>query len=187
MNVFDFDNTIYSGDSTADFYIFSLKRHPRILLQIPRLLYYTIRLYVFKIGTKTEFKEKMYLFLKHVDINRDLPDFWDSHIKNIKEFYLKIQKNDDIIISASPEFLLKPICERLHIHNLIASRVDCKSGKYSRVNCHGKEKVTRFREEFGNTEIGEFYSDSLSDTPLAILAKKSFIVKGNQISEWKFD
>ena len=30
MNVYDFDKTIYDGDSTADFYLFSLKRHKGI-------------------------------------------------------------------------------------------------------------------------------------------------------------
>ena len=31
MNVYDFDKTIYDGDSTADFYLFSLGRHKKIL------------------------------------------------------------------------------------------------------------------------------------------------------------
>ena len=30
MNVYDFDKTIYYGDSTADFYLFCLKRHKKI-------------------------------------------------------------------------------------------------------------------------------------------------------------
>ena len=29
MNVYDFDKTIYDGDSTADFYLFSLRRHKK--------------------------------------------------------------------------------------------------------------------------------------------------------------
>lgn len=34
MNVYDFDKTIYAGDSTIDFYLFCLKRQPAIL-QLP--------------------------------------------------------------------------------------------------------------------------------------------------------
>ena len=30
MNVYDFDKTIYDGDSSVDFYKFSLKRHPKL-------------------------------------------------------------------------------------------------------------------------------------------------------------
>ena len=35
MNVYDFDGTIYDGDSTLDFWYFCLKKHPQILLYLP--------------------------------------------------------------------------------------------------------------------------------------------------------
>ena len=60
MNVYDFDKTIYYGDSTADFYLFCLKRHKKILTLAPSLLGAFLKFYVFKKGTKTDFKEKMY-------------------------------------------------------------------------------------------------------------------------------
>ena len=186
MNVYDFDKTIYDGDSTADFYIYSLKKHKKIILFTPSLICAFIRFYVFKRGTKTMFKEKMYRFLEYCDIENDVTEFWDKHQHKIKKFYLEQQKSDDVIISASPEFLLQPICKKLTINNLIASRVDCKSGKYNGINCHGKEKVRRFYENFANETINEFYSDSYSDTPLAEIADKAFIIKKNKIIEWKF-
>lgn len=186
MNAYDFDKTIYDGDSTADFYIYSLKKHKKIIFLAPSLICAFLKFYVFKRGTKTMFKEKMYKFLNYCDIDVDVKEFWDKHQNKIKEFYLMQQKYDDVIISASPEFLLKPICERMNIKHLIASKVDCKSGKYSGINCHGKEKVRRFYEIFENGKIEEFYSDSYSDTPLAEIAEKAFIVKKNDISEWKF-
>ena len=31
MNVYDFDGTIYNGDSTIDFYIYALKSKPSII------------------------------------------------------------------------------------------------------------------------------------------------------------
>ena len=34
--------------------------------------------------------------------------------------------------------------------------------------------------------IDEFYSGSYSDTPLAKLAEKAYIVKDEQLSEWQF-
>lgn len=36
MNVYDFDGTIYNGDSTIDFFLYALKRKPSILLHIPK-------------------------------------------------------------------------------------------------------------------------------------------------------
>ena len=128
MNVYDFDKTIYYGDSTADFYLFCLKRHKKILTLAPSLLGAFLKFYVFKKGTKTDFKEKMYRFLTYCDTEKDVNDFWKEYIGNIKPFYLEQKKDDDVIISASPEFLLKPVCKRLKIKNLMASKVDMHSG-----------------------------------------------------------
>lgn len=185
MNVYDFDKTIYYNDSTSDFYIFCLKRHPKILKHFPKTAVAFIE-YLLKIKTKTQFKEVMYSFLLEIDTEQDLKDFWESHKKNIKPWYLSQKKDDDIIISASPEFLLAPICKELGIKHMMASRVDPKTGKYTGINCHGKEKVKRFREEFGNENIDEFYSDAYCDTPLAQISGKSFLVKGDRLTNWKF-
>ena len=179
MNVYDFDKTIYNGDCTVDFYFYCLKRYPKIILRVPSVLWYAI-LYMLQIYTKTQFKEKFYLFLKDIkNIDRTVKFFWKSHEKNIKGFH----KKGGLVISASPEFLLAPICEKLEM-SLIASRVDKHTGKYTGKNCHGEEKVRRFKEIYGNKKITEFYSDSLSDTPLAKMAKAAFMVQNKKITPW---
>lgn len=186
MNVYDFDKTIYKNDSTADFYFFELKRNPKILLLLPSLVWAAL---LWQLGfiEKKQFKERFYRFLSRIDnIDFELEEFWNVNQCKIKDFYKEHQKEDDVVISASPEFLLKPICARLGIKYMYASKVDKKSGKYSGENCWGEEKPKRFYEAFGEgTAIDEFYSDSYSDTPLAKIAKKSFIVKGENLSEWK--
>lgn len=186
MNVYDFDKTIYNGDSTADFYLFALKRHKKIITLAPSLLGSVMRFYVFKKGTKTEFKQVMYRFLRYCDIDRDIADFWAVNRNKIKQYYLKQKREDDVIISASPEFLLEPIINELNIGTLMASKVDKHTGVYDGINCHGKEKVRRFYEAFPGCKIDEFYSDSYSDTPLAEIAEKAYIVKGEDFSEWEF-
>lgn len=128
----------------------------------------------------------MYEFLHEVDIEKDLPDFWEAHSSKIKPFYLQQKKPDDVIISASPEFLLEPICSELGVGCMMASKVDPKTGKYTGINCHGKEKVRRFREKYGNADIDCFYSDAYCDTPLALIASNSYMVKGDKVNEWKF-
>lgn len=185
MNVYDFDGTIYDGDSTMDFYLYCLRRHPKVikcmLMQIK-----TIIAYCEKHITKTQCKERLYIFLKYLpDIDKDIEHFWNINQRKIKKWYLDRKKDDDIIISASPEFLLSFICERLNVRYVIASRVDKKTGKYSGYNCYGIEKVYRFQNLFDG-EIEEFYSDSDSDRPLANIAKKAYIVKRNKIEEWKY-
>lgn len=185
MNAYDFDKTIYDGDSTADFYLFSLRRHKKIITLAPSLLIAFIKFYVLKKGTKTDFKEVMYRFLTYCDTEKDIKDFWEINKDKIKQFYFDNQRPDDVIISASPEFLLKPICKELGINSLIASRVDCKTGKYSGINCHGKEKVRRFYEIYGNDVIiEEFFSDSYSDTPMAEISKKAYLVKQDKLLDW---
>ena len=183
MNVYDFDNTIYSGDSTMDFYFFCLKKHKKIALLLPSLGIAFLKYYVFKSGTKTQFKEKMYSFLRYCDTDKDVAEFWDSHIKNLKEWYLHQKRNDDVIISASPEFLLKPLEEKLDF-TVIASRVDKNNGKYTGKNCYWDEKVLRFREIYKDAQIEKFYSDHYSDEPLAQISKEAFIVEENNIIPW---
>lgn len=186
MNVYDFDKTIYSGDSTADFYIFSLKRHKKIITLAPSLLGSVIKFYAFKKGTKTDFKQVMYRFLRYCDIDKDIADFWEINQSKIKKYYLKQKRDDDVIISASPEFLLEPIIKKLGIGTLMASRVDRHTGFYDGINCHGKEKVRRFYEVFPDGKIDEFYSDSYSDSPLAEIADKAFMVDGEKVTKWVF-
>lgn len=186
MNVYDFDKTIYSGDSTTAFFLFSLKRHPSVLCLIPSIFYGFIKYYVFKKGTKTQFKQRIMYFVKKIDYKKDITDFWKKNKRKIKKYYIDQKKETDVIISASPAFVIEPVCKELGIKNIIASPVDVKTGEYTGENCHGKEKVRRFREVFGNCEIHEFYSDSYSDTPLAEIADKAYMVKGDEVSPWIF-
>lgn len=186
MNVFDFDKTIYRGDSTRDFIIFCMKRHPKALLRLPYIGFVSLRYYLFHSGTKTQFKEKMYRFLKVCDTEKDVEDFWAKHLAGIKSYYKKIHRDNDLIISASPEFLLKPLEKKLHI-TVIASRVDPRNGKTTGENCYHKEKVRRFRELFPKGRIEKFYSDSYSDEPLALLAEKAYIVDGEALIDWDYD
>ena len=184
MNVFDFDKTIYDGDSTVDFWKYCLKKYPKTKKHLLHTGINGLK-FALRIMEKTLFKEDFYSFLQEIDdIDSALAEFWDEHEVNIKEWYLKMQREDDVIISASPEFLLKPICDKLGIKHMMASRVDSKTGKYDGVNCHGEEKVRRYREKFGRSQIHEFYSDSYSDTPLAKLAFDPILVKGNDFEPW---
>ena len=75
MNAYDFDKTIYDGDSTADFYMFCLKKHKSIILLAPSLLCAFCRFYIFRGGTKTEFKEKMYRFLTKCNAEKEVTEF----------------------------------------------------------------------------------------------------------------
>lgn len=183
-NVYDFDKTIYKGDATIDFYLFCLRKNPSILLEMPITITYLI-LYILGIKSKTEYKEKYFRFLRHLKSIEDLVDeFWIKKSSRIESFYKKLHKENDIIISASPEFILKPICNDLNVKYLIGSRIDKNTGQFDGENCKGQEKLKRFKEQMAKSMIGEFYSDSYSDAPLANISEKPYMVKNGKIFPW---
>lgn len=183
MNVYDFDKTIYSGDSTIDFYLFSLKRKPSLIRYLPAQFFGFV-LYFLKKIDKTKLKEIFFCFIKSIDCEKYVDEFWVRNKQKITGWYIEQQRNDDVIISASPDFLLRPICNQLGIKHLIASNVDQNSGKFLSENCYGAIKVERFKEKFGECRIDNFYSDSLSDFPMTQIANKSFLIVKGKINEW---
>lgn len=185
MNVYDFDGTIYDGDSSVDIYFFLLRRHPKLITYLPKQISGIVR-YKLQLCSKEEMKESYFSFLRGVQTDKTfLDDFWDQNQKKIKKWYSNQQRKDDVIISASPEFLLKPVCKMIGVENLIATRVELSTGKFLSKNCHGAEKVVRFKEIFSETEIEGFYSDSKSDAYMAKLASKAFLIKKNSIMDWE--
>lgn len=185
MNVYDFDNTIYNGDSTVDFVLYCFKTKPALLKVLPSQLFNAF-LFVIKVRPKKQFKEQLYTFLRKVQNVDDVIDqFVALHIKNIKGWYSTQQKPDDLIISASPDFLIEAFCNRLKITHWMASPVQKYSGELRGPNCFGEEKVRRFDELYHRKDIEFFYSDSYSDAPLAKLSKKAFLVKGDQLLPWE--
>ncbi len=181
INVYDFDGTIYDGDSSKDFYKFCLSKKKKCLLILPK---FTVNyfLYFIKLKSKTKVKESYFSFLKYFD-NTDklLDEFWEEYDKKIKKFYLEKNHKNDVIVSASPTFLLEKICKKLKVKDLIASEVDVKTGKFIGVNCKGKEKINRLNKKYKEFEIMETYTDSESDRPLIDLAQKAYMVKKNEI------
>ena len=66
INSYDFDGTIYDGDSSVDFYIYSIRKNKKVLLQVPIQLWGTI-LYLLRIIDKTKFKEYIFSYLKRIE------------------------------------------------------------------------------------------------------------------------
>ncbi len=184
INAYDFDETIYNGDSSVDFYFYSLKRNKKVLLQLPVQLWGVI-LYVLKIVDKTKFKEKVFSYLKRIDnVDDYITDFWKIHKKNIKKWYLDQKEKTDVIISASPEFLLKPLEKEMNF-TVIATKVNKKNGIFESKNCHDYEKIKRYEELF-NKKIKKFYTDSIkADKAMLEYAKEGYVVKGDVITKYE--
>ena len=65
MNVYDFDKTIYRGDSTVDFWRHCLRRYPGAARALPGTL---AKALAFRQGncSREQFKERFYQFLRFV-------------------------------------------------------------------------------------------------------------------------
>lgn len=185
MNVYDFDKTLFRGDSTRRFLVYLIGKQPRLLAQVPGFLGNAL-LFGLKLRKKQAFKERMFrAFFGHAqNIDQALSDFWQKNLSRIFSWYAQTQRPDDVVISASPEDLVRPACQALGIVHVMGSPVDLHTGRYLGPNCHGEEKVRRFREAFPGAQVDTFYSDSHSDDPMARIAKKAVLVRGEKLLPW---
>lgn len=189
MNVYDFDNTIYDGESCFDLFKFYIKRRPSLLRHAPQVIFAFAK---YKLGKVTieqalsKYGAKVGSFFRSIpDLQADSEKFWDEHMHNIKPFYKELQQEDDLVITASPEATMRVICRRLGIKNLLGSTVDENSGEITRL-CMSTNKVKAFFEAYPDGKIDCFYTDSVkNDSPLIDIAQKAFVVKGNKITQIK--
>ena len=189
MNVYDFDETIYDGESSVEFILYYAKTDPKIIKFLPAVFKVFLQYEREKI-TFDDFLNKYavqlteYFKENSVDFDKLVAKFWDKRMHKIKPFYKEIQKEDDVIITASPEFMMREICSRLGIKHLISTDFDIKTGEIHKA-CFREGKIDCFREVFLNAEIDDFYTDSLNDRFLFPLAKRVFMVKGKKITQIK--
>ena len=188
MNVYDFDDTIYDGESSLHLFFFYLKKKPTLLRYMPKVLKAFIR---YKKGLVSidemlnEYAPMIESMIDEVVGPNDAKEFWDKHMKNIKHFYKEIQQEDDLIITASPEFTIKEVCDRLGIKNFLCTTYNESTGKID-IICLKQNKVKAFFENYPDCEIENFYTDSpKNDKPLIDIAKHAFIVDGQKITQVK--
>lgn len=183
--MYDFDGTIYDGDSSIDFWIYNILKKPVLMIYTYKFFVKSI-LYFLHLVEKEELKQAFfYPIIKNKNLDKILNDFWNKNDSKIKKFF-KNEKGNKIIISASPEFLIKPIAKKYKCY-LIATKFNLETGEIIGKNCLGEEKVYRLKSYFRNKrfEILKFYSDSDKDMPLTRISQKSFKVKNETIKEWK--
>ena len=185
MNVYDFDDTIFVPDSSCCFFLFCLRHYPRAVSRaIPPSLWQLLLYWKDGRQDAGRLKEALFSYLNRIDsVDRVVAEFWEENFCRVEDWYLQQKREDDLIISASPEFLLQPAADRLGV-SLLATRMNPYTGKIEGKNCHDEEKVRRFRACYSAAVIENFYSDSLSDTPMARLAEKAWLVQKGQCIPW---
>jgi hypothetical protein len=130
------------------------------------------------------FKEVFHSYLRSLRDREELLEaFWDRYATEIPVWLPPLLPQGGLVISASPEFLIEGLCRRLGLE-FMGTRMDGQSGRIRGDNCRGVEKPRRFLEKYPEAEVTAFYSDSLADTPMARLAEKAWLVKGDALSPW---
>lgn len=183
MRAFDFDGTLYQGDSSVDFWLFCLRRVPAVVIpSIPRLLLVGFA-FVLGRASKERLKESFFSFVSRLsNMDEILTAFWESHAGRMNVQVVRRCRSGDVVVSASPDFLLLPPCSALGMR-LIATKFDLVTGRIVGSNCRGEEKARRWLKE-GYAAPKEFYTDStMSDAAMMRLARRSFLVSRNEIAE----
>lgn len=186
MRVFDFDNTIYNGESVFDFYLFSIRYNPAVAKYVPIVVFNLIK---YKFGKTTmqdlEDAVKKYAssYLNAFDNKEEIiRAFWEKHITKIKKWYKPQQ--DDVIITASFNMIMDEICQRLGIKNCICSIVNRDTMQVEYLNFRDNKRKT-FIELYKNKTVDEFYTDNMVDKPMIDIAKRAYLVRGNRIKRIK--
>ena len=188
IKVFDFDNTIYHGESSVDFAFFMIKHNKRILLFLPSLFWNTV-MYKFCLASKEKLEMRVNDAIRVIVRDKEqlltLADrFWEKYYRKLDKRILRRIDPDDLIITAGPFFLIDAIKHRLNTKNLICSEVDWDKMEVSFFN-FGDNKVKRYRELYGDKPIDYFYTDSYNDRSMMDISDRVFIVKDGRIKSIK--
>lgn len=193
LSVYDFDKTIYNGETLNDFYRFYLIKKPWKIYTVIFQLWYFL-LYVLKIINLEKLKENFLRFLNGEntgELKKLIREFWKKKESKInlwvKDEILKNKKETEILvaISASPTFLIIDRLRLMGFDVVIGTDFLFESTKFhshiTSKNCKNYEKVKRLDKwaEDNNIQydIVNFYSDSIADKPLFDLAEHKYWIK----------
>lgn len=186
FDLYDFDKTVYPQDSETVFLFYCILNRPWLILLSPWLL---LNLVLFFLGFGDQFKGRCFSFLRFIDGEKMAVKFWENQQKNIYPIFNPENRERPVVVcSASPEFFLRPICEKYDVHTLIATRMDPKTGRIDGFNCKDKQKPIRLAETLPDAEFINVYSDSLkNDVHIFELGKKCYLAKKGTLTEMSIE
>ena len=185
---FDFDGTITTKDSLAEFIRFSKGDWGFITGVVPALPHFI----GFKLGLadRQKAKEKLLsVFFKGTQENefkevslafvRDrIPLILRPGAVGKLQWHLQ-QGHQVVIVSASPAHWLQPWCD-MNGFACIATELEVIdhqiSGKIAGLNCHGEEKVRRIHEKYDLSSYDTIYAygDTEGDKPMLAISSHAF-------------
>ncbi len=186
IDVYDFDGTIYEGDSTVDLVRFCLQRHPSLLCGLPAVGAAALSMAVGKSGL-TQMKSTLFgEMARRIDLAREAELFWqgDRPRQKLGAWFWSTPRDLPIVIaSASPEFELCYAAKLLGHVDVIGTRCDARTGRLLSPNCKGEEKVRRLKERLGEFTVRAMYTDNeKADAPLLAMANERYLLRHGQVS-----
>ncbi len=183
-DIYDFDKTIVPFDSGTLFILYCVRRYPAVYFRtMPKWLYGLAR-YATVDKSMTLLKAYAFDFISSIPLEEAVRGFWDKYEKDVF-FWAKPERRErySVIITASPDFLIKEIAARLRFDDLISTKHDRETGAVVGRNVHDREKVRLFREKYPDTKVVNVYSDSIDhDKYIFTLAQKCYhIEKGRRV------
>lgn len=176
-DLYDYDGTICPGDTGSAFWLYCLVRRPYILVFAP-IQIIGVLLYVLRIDNVISRHVSVYCFLCAVNGRKLAQRFAEKRIRKTYAYFMQRDPTRPAVVcSASPEFLLRPICDALGVEHLVGTDIDTKTGVRRSNTCKEEEKVRRLRETLPDVTFDHVYSDSLRhDTPILKLGKIAYLV-----------
>lgn len=184
MYIYDFDDTIYDGDTNKDIIKYGLKKHFKLTVQALLKAKKLNKEYKRGMIEFERVKEAMLSFIyKTPNVEAFVTMFVEAHLHKIKPWYINKRTENDVVISASYEIWIKEFCKHLGIKTVIATRVD-NDGNILGKNCKGEEKIKRLYALVPDAKVAAMYSDSSCDIPLFNIAERGYVVEGQKISTY---
>ena len=184
IKVFDFDNTLYHGESSIDLAFYMIRRNRKILLYVPSIIY-NLAKYKMCLIDREKAEKEINDFLKvavkdKYEAAEIVKSFWEDNSHRLNKAMIKRVGKDDVIITAGPDMLIEGIKEKLGTENIISSVIDPDKREMVYFN-FGENKAKRYKEVYGDTPIESFYTDSFNDKPLMKLADTVYIVEKGRL------
>jgi len=186
MNVYDFDNTIYDGESTIDFFFFVVKKKKIAMIATPIFIFAFI-MYKSRLLTINCLSKTIGLFSKAMvkyndDMIKYINEFWNENSHKLKPLFLDMLNEEDVIITCLPDFMIDIIKEKLKTENIICTKINKETGELELL-CFKNNKVFEFQKQYPDIKINKFYTDSFNDISFMKLAKETYIVKKDKIKK----
>ncbi len=189
LDVYDFDGTIFHGDSTMHFWLYCLRKKPSLIKHLPKQIGALIMM-ALKRWDLTRGKGVFFCFMRDMDVEQMARRFWDDPgtKKRLGAWFAPQDSELPIVIaSASPEVMLAPIAAAYGVRHLIGTRVDVATGQLIGKNCKSAEKIERLKQFDPDAKVRAMYTDDVrADGPLLALAQQKYLVKNGRVTRlWK--